>query len=230
MQKQTLGALVVSHKRAMPVKMQCARDSLDKGWHGLLEMTLSSTYEMIHKAHCRMNESADPYEIKIITDILQNWADELDRFKQSPKALEYHSMINKIGRKHHRLWKFDDGDRRDAGYLDSVGDCAIRAIVVATDADYHFLWKYFAARGKDPDTGVRIRDLIDYLKNERWTYEHVFTKGQRVLDFAKDGKDAIVIGHQLGTAHAVAIKDNQIWDTWNCLGLQVSQVFYPPEK
>ena len=230
MQKQTLGALVVSHKKAIRETMQSSRNCLAKGWYNSLEMTLESAYNMISKASNRMSESTDSHEIEVITKVLQEWADELDRFKQSPDAWRYRNMIFEIGQKHNELWEFDDGDRKDAGYLDMVGDCGIRAIVVATDADYHFLWKYFAACGKDPATGVSMPDLIDYLQNRGWTLEHIFIKGRRVLDFVKDGKDAIVIGHELGTAHAVAIKDNQIRDTWNCLGLQVSQVFYPPEK
>lgn len=79
-------------------------------------------------------------------------------------------------------WVYDDGGRADAGYKGKAGDCVVRAIVIASGADYHavydelgdrtYAWmttsrtraaRAARARGKSPRDGVYAEVYRPYL-------------------------------------------------------------------
>ena len=72
-------------------------------------------------------------------------------------------------------YEFSDGGRADAGYKGTAGDCAVRAIAIATGRDYKEVYDGLKAHlGSTPRNGVQRKALGAYLETLGW--EWVATK------------------------------------------------------
>lgn len=96
-----------------------------------------------------------------------------------------------------------------------VGDCAIRAISLATDTSWEDVYLRLCIEGALRSDLPNANDVWgSYLMQRGWYYhpiEHRFT--YTIKDFCEDHPEGTYI---LGTGdHAVCIKDGQIHDTWD---------------
>lgn len=75
------------------------------------------------------------------------------------------------------MYQFNDGGRASAGFTGQSGDCAVRALAIATGMDYKAarkLVKEFAAKGKQGNkaiaNGVYKEDLDACLRSLGWRW------------------------------------------------------------
>ena len=124
-----------------------------------------------------------------------------------------------------RSWVYDDGGRAAAGYRGATGDCATRAIAIATRLPYQEVYdciNRIAAReriGKrkrsksDARTGVYTPTVRRYLASIGWVWTPTMQIGSgcRVhldADELPDGRLVVVVSR-----HYVAMIDGVIHDT-----------------
>ena len=80
-------------------------------------------------------------------------------------------------------FKYNDGGRKDAGFKGTTGDCAVRAISIATKKPYKEVYDEINLLSKDEKigkrkkrksnarTGVYTRTMRKYLKNLGWEWK-----------------------------------------------------------
>src|SRR5258708_144802 len=76
-----------------------------------------------------------------------------------------------------KIWEYNDGGRKAAGYAGKTGDCSTRAIAIVTGKSYEEVYRELTERGKadaqrrrrtrlkkqSARTGVSIKVLKEYL-------------------------------------------------------------------
>ncbi len=106
--------------------------------------------------------------------------------KATTKApLTLHAPANTI--RPDRLYQFNDGGRKNAGFKGTTGDCGVRAIAIATDADYrtvyesvrrHLKQKYTSGPNASPRNGIFVTDYKDYMDSIGWVWVPLMRPGQ----------------------------------------------------
>lgn len=66
---------------------------------------------------------------------------------------------------------YDDGGRADAGFTGTAGDCATRAIAIATEKPYREVYDaLYEIAGKSPRDGVSKKVIDQYLASLGWKW------------------------------------------------------------
>ncbi len=96
-----------------------------------------------------------------------------------------------------------------------VGDCAVRAISLATDRPWEDIYIALCVQGAMQGDMPNSNSVWgSYLTHHGWSYhplEHTFDAS--VDDFCKEHPQGVFI---VGTGdHAVCVKNGIIYDTWN---------------
>ena len=83
-------------------------------------------------------------------------------------------------------WVYDDGGRSEAGYkADTTGDCAVRAVAIATEQDYRETYNALRRKQKamgytwDIRKGVWKETMHAYMADLGWTWTPKMRPGQR---------------------------------------------------
>jgi hypothetical protein len=125
-------------------------------------------------------------------------------------------------------FQYNDGGRRDAGYVGDTGDCVVRAIAIATQKPYQEVYDAINVLGKSERTGKRKsgrsnartgvykqteRRYLDSL-GWRWTPTMFIGSGCKVHLKAEElPKGRLVV---FVSRHSVAVIDGVINDTYDC--------------
>jgi hypothetical protein len=117
----------------------------------------------------------------------------------------------------------DDGGRMAAGFLTTAGDCAVRAVAIASGRPYEFVYDELSRlENASPDKGVRSNEsfvrwmdangfrLIKQRKLVRLTYRR-FKRGRYVVTALCRGMIDKPSGLLVG--HAFAVIDGVVHDT-----------------
>lgn len=67
-------------------------------------------------------------------------------------------------------WVFDDGGRKDAGFVGRAGDCVTRAIAIAANMPYREVYKALSRPGNSARNGVMKKIYDPYLKSLGWIW------------------------------------------------------------
>jgi len=109
---------------------------------------------------------------------------------------------------------YHDGGRKKAGYRGEAGDCAVRAIAIATKKPYKEVYDaLFKMSGESPRCGV-CKDIIwTYMESIGWTWQPCMSIGSgcRVhlrADELPAGRLVVRV-----SKHVVAVVDGVIYDT-----------------
>ncbi len=111
-------------------------------------------------------------------------------------------------------WIANDGGRAAAGFGDNgtAGDCVVRAICVATGQDYETTFAdIWSLAGDTPSAGVSPRVYEPYLQQRGWKF--VYSGRRRLTPNNLPSHRKIIA---LMSAHAVAVVDGVIHDTYDC--------------
>lgn len=122
------------------------------------------------------------------------------------------------------MFIFSDGGRQAAGFKGVSGDCAVRALSIATGLEYRHsmkLIKEFAARGKQGNKaiakGVYKEDLDALLRSLGWTWKTApkFT-GRKAMYSDIPGIAIVRMAR-----HYAAVLDGELHDSWDSSGKMV---------
>ena len=125
-------------------------------------------------------------------------------------------------------WIFNDGGRAESGYKGTTGDCACRAISIATGMNYKDVYKMINEYAKKERTSKRKKTISNARTG---VYIHTFKKIMR--DLGWQWKPTMQIGSGCHThlkaeelpkgtiicnvsRHYVAVIDGVINDTYDC--------------
>ena len=79
-------------------------------------------------------------------------------------------------------YKYDDGGRSAAGFKGKAGDCAVRAIAIATERDYRETYDELNRIGKkhgsNSRTGVYRKTLDEFFQTIGWTWVPTMKVGE----------------------------------------------------
>tara|TARA_Y100000114_G_C11623382_1_gene260741 strand:- start:173 stop:592 length:420 start_codon:yes stop_codon:yes gene_type:complete len=112
-----------------------------------------------------------------------------------------------------------DGGRADAGFKGSTGDCAVRAMAVALEADYKACYEELAQAHKDRTgkktcrQGIYKETLSEVLGRHGWVW-HPAPKFHGRKARASDMPSGRVIVRM--SKHYAAVIDGTVYDSWNC--------------
>jgi hypothetical protein len=113
---------------------------------------------------------------------------------------------------------YDDGGRAAAGFKGETGDCACRAIAIATGKPYREVFDglnafgalfYPSRRQSVAETGVQLGVLRPYLGQMGWSWNWTVPAGQRLRRYELPTGRIIVCIHK----HFVAVIDRVVHDT-----------------
>lgn len=123
-------------------------------------------------------------------------------------------------------WMFNDGGRTDAGYRGFTGDCACRAIAIATGMSYQDAYDLIIewakrerphARRKrsHPRTGVHKETLRKIMLDLGWTWTPTMGIGTGTTVHLAEGE--LPRGRLLAAVsrHYVAVVDGVVFDTYD---------------
>ncbi|MCB2215688.1 MAG: hypothetical protein KQH59_06450 [Desulfobulbaceae bacterium] len=121
-----------------------------------------------------------------------------------------------------RWWQYNDGGRRAAGFYCHTGDCATRAIAIATGIPYKTVYDEIyalAVKMKDDSTpwlGVSREVLQSYIESLGWEWRPLMEIGsgcQVHLNAAELPDGRLIVK---ASKHLVAVIDGVIHDTHDC--------------
>ena len=75
-------------------------------------------------------------------------------------------------------WEYDDGGRKSAGFTGTTGDCACRAIAIATGKPYREVYDALNAIGRTERRGKRKRSTSNARTGVYTTAVHKYLVGQ----------------------------------------------------
>lgn len=115
-------------------------------------------------------------------------------------------------------WKFNDGGRSNYFKADKVGDCAVRAIAIATGLDYLKVYEDLKTLngGKSCRNGAPKKVDKKYLTQLGWTWHPTMLVGQGCKTHLKEDelpKGTLVV--QV-SGHLTCVIDGIIYDTYDC--------------
>lgn len=124
-------------------------------------------------------------------------------------------------------WTFDDGGRKDAGYKGNAGDCACRAVSIATGKPYQEVYDALNAIGANERSSKRRRGqsnartgfhgstLRKYLLGLGYHWTPTMRIGQGCTTHLCDGE--LPMGRLIAfvSKHYVAVIDGVIHDTFD---------------
>lgn len=128
---------------------------------------------------------------------------------------------------------YDDGGRHHYFRMkykkDFVGDCAIRAVAIATGTDYQEtrkqLWEISLENGKLPNDDETTQEFI---KRKNFV-KKVISKGILLGDFPFNERKTFVVLVKVGyQRHLVAVDQGLVRDTWDCRDRFVMTVWMKP--
>lgn len=131
-------------------------------------------------------------------------------------------------------YQFNDGGRKEAGYKGTAGDCAVRAIAIATEQDYQEVYeemhvanlfhstnsrsrvaKEIKRRGYSPRNGM-FKDVVKkYMDSIGWNWTPTMGIGTGCKVHLRDGE--LPMGRLVVNVskHYVAVIDGVIQDTYD---------------
>jgi len=125
-------------------------------------------------------------------------------------------------------WLYDDGGRKDAGYKGDAGDCACRAIAIATGKDYKDVYavvngwanneryttrKRFKSAAR---TGVRRASMRRYMQSIGWIWKPIMGIGTGCTVHMR--AEELPAGRLIValSEHYAAVVDGVLHDTHDC--------------
>jgi len=123
---------------------------------------------------------------------------------------------------------YNDGGRKDAGYLGRTGDCVCRAIAIATGKSYQEVYAGLISlketgfkqtkrvKSSHPRTGVNRKVYDAYLKFYGWEWTPTMKVGQGCKVHLKSDelpKGRIIVRL---SRHVAAVIDGVLHDTYDC--------------
>jgi hypothetical protein len=125
-------------------------------------------------------------------------------------------------------WRFDDGGRSAAGYKGETGDCATRAISIATGRNYQAVYDALNELGASERTGKRKRGVSNarlgvykqamhkYLASIGWTWTPTMQIGSGCKVHLRS--DELPAGRIIVnlSKHYAAVIDGVLHDTSDC--------------
>jgi len=123
-------------------------------------------------------------------------------------------------------FQYNDGGRAEAGFKGFAGDCAVRAIVIASDEDYRVVYAELAhlmrrrgnlTRGKTtPRDGVPMPIIHEYLDSRGWVWTPTMRIGQGCTTHLR--ADELPAGRVIVrvTKHVCAVIDGVLHDLEDC--------------
>lgn len=111
-----------------------------------------------------------------------------------------------------------DGGRSKYFQAKNVGDCAIRAVAIATGTDYKVVYDEFKKLngGKSCRNGTPKKVDKQYLKNNGWIWHPTMLIGQGCsvhLNEKELPKGTLIVSV---SKHLTCVKDGVIYDTYDC--------------
>ena len=131
--------------------------------------------------------------------------------------------------KKQKIWNYNDGGRKEAGYKGSTGDCATRAIAIATGISYQEVYDLVNWYGKNWErksklktqksgarTGVYNATFKKIMLDLGWSWEATMLIGSGCKVHLK--ADELPSGRIICNVskHYVAVVDGVIQDTYDC--------------
>ena len=113
---------------------------------------------------------------------------------------------------------YDDGGRSKYFKAQNVGDCAIRAIAIATGKDYEEVYEDLKKlnNGKSCRNGTPKKVDKKYLTDLGWVWHPTIKPGTGVqVHLSEDELPGGILIVQV-SKHLVCVKDGVIYDTYNC--------------
>lgn len=114
-------------------------------------------------------------------------------------------------------FQFNDGGRKEAGYKGLVGDCVVRAVVIANDLDYKTTYRKISlinantGRGKTVRRGVIPSLTNQTLRDLGWKKLPMDRKLRFRADNLPKRKKLIIQTRR----HVCAVIDGVLMDTWD---------------
>lgn len=142
--------------------------------------------------------------------------------------LAIHANVAKATREGKLLYQYDDGGRKAAGFTGDTGDCATRAIAIATGLPYKTVYDAINTVAKQERTGKRKRGTSNartgvyrftaqtYLESLGWKWTPTMLIGQGCKVHLR--ADELPPGRLICSVskHYVAVIDGVIHDTHDC--------------
>lgn len=115
-------------------------------------------------------------------------------------------------------WVYDDGGRSQYFKADNVGDCAIRAIAIASGEDYKEIYKELKAlnKGKSCRDGTPPNVTKKYMKLHGWKWQATMGIGTGCKVHLRPEELPMGTLVVRVTGHIVCVKDGVIYDTHDC--------------
>ena len=124
-------------------------------------------------------------------------------------------------------WEYEDGGRKAAGFKGSAGDCAVRAICVATNRDYQTVYDQLnhealrerPRKGRTRSSarnGVATRTLRRYLDSIGWAWTPTMQIGSgctvhvRAEELPEHGRGPLILSL---SKHLTCVIDGFVLDT-----------------
>lgn len=119
-------------------------------------------------------------------------------------------------------WVYDDGGRSQYFEAEHVGDCACRAIAIATERDYKQVYSELArmqkaqGRKRSARNGVTIDNVRKYMENHGWRWVPTMKVGQgcKVHMRKYELPSGRIVCRLSG--HVAAVIDGVLHDTYDC--------------
>lgn len=113
-------------------------------------------------------------------------------------------------------WEYDDGGR-SRYFKGSTGDCAVRAIAIATETDYKEVYdRLYEISGSSPRNGVSKKTVDSYMAEIGWVWHATMRVGSGCTTHMRASE--IPMGRVVCrlSKHVAAVVDSVLHDTYDC--------------
>jgi hypothetical protein len=131
-------------------------------------------------------------------------------------AIKCPGGVNNVGKRApDQWWQYNDGGRYDAGYIGDVGDCATRAIAIATQTAYQAVYDDICTLAindcghAQAHMGATSSVIREYLECLGWTWND----SPGYLNAAELPGGRLIVSMK---GHLVAVVDGVINDLFDC--------------
>ena len=111
------------------------------------------------------------------------------------------------------FFRYNDGGRHEFYRARGVGDCATRALAIATDGNYKECYNIMKKFNRGtPRNGVSRKAIFEMMKSLGYRRINCENRNVRISDIVKKEGESYYV---LIEKHALCIKNHVIEDTWN---------------
>lgn len=122
-------------------------------------------------------------------------------------------------------YQYDDGGRKECGHKGTGSDCVTRAITIALNTDYRFVWKTLTQQKRllsygTANGGMNYRIYEPFLQCRGWKITNLSEKEQYALRWHRPTKKTVILllkERNKKGSHLVCVKGDKLHDSWDCL-------------